>query len=193
MNEWVNEWMNEWTNNENPASRVKGTYLSFKLAGRWKNQFSPMEWCEDLILITVRKRAERILHITKVVGFCSPEKDQHPSDTAKLSLGTLGRSRNTCPSRRERPINISQTTGQELTCWSGHILQDWLLPTFRQGKFLSPHSLKTNQFKGCPVPPIILCLVADALFCPWKPYKNMPRAGEMALWLLLSGRGGTRL
>ena len=48
------------------------------------------------------------------------------------------------------------------------------MATFRQGKSLSPHSLKTNQFKGCTVPPIILCLVADALFCPWKPYKNLP-------------------
>jgi hypothetical protein len=32
--------------------------------------------------------------------------------------------------------------------------------------------LKTNQFKGRTVLPIILCLVADALFCPWKMYKN---------------------
>ena len=37
---------------------------------------------------------------------------------------------------------------------------------------MSLHSLKTNQFKGCTAPPITLCLVADALFCPWKPYKN---------------------
>ena len=93
--------------------------------------------------------------------------------TEKVSLGTLGRSWNTCPSRRERLINISQTTGWELTYRWGHIPQDWLLLTFRQGKSLSPHSLKTNQFKGCTVPPIILCLVADALFCPWKPYKNL--------------------
>jgi hypothetical protein len=31
---------------------------------------------------------------------------------------------------------------------------------------LLPHSLKTNQFKGPAVLPIILCLVADALFHP---------------------------
>ena len=44
----------------------------------------------------------------------------------------------------------------------------------RLSKPLLSHSLKTNQFKGNTVPPIILCLVADALFCPWKPYKNSP-------------------
>ena len=94
-------------------------------------------------------------------------------DSEKISLGTLGRSWNTCPSGRERLINISQTLGQEPNCRWGHIPQDWPLLTFRQGKSLSPHSLKTNQFKGCTVLPIILCLVADALFCPWKPYKNL--------------------
>jgi hypothetical protein len=59
----------------------------------------------------------------------------------------LGRSWNTCPSGRETLINISQTTGREPTCGWGHIPhnpQDWLLPTFRQRKSLSPHSLKTN-------------------------------------------------
>ena len=42
----------------------------------------------------------------------------------------------------------------------------------RYGKPLLPHSLKTNQFKGHIIPPIILCLVADAIICPWKLYKN---------------------
>jgi hypothetical protein len=41
-------------------------------------------------------------------------------------------------------------------------------------KPLLPHSLKTNQFKGHTVLPIILCLVADALSHPWKLYKNSP-------------------
>ena len=85
----------------------------------------------------------------------------------KVSSGTLGRSRETLsppPSGRERLISISQTTGQEWTCGWGHIPQDWPLPTIRQGKSLSPNSLKTNQFKECTVLPIILCLVAGALF-----------------------------
>jgi hypothetical protein len=41
-------------------------------------------------------------------------------------------------------------------------------------KPLRPHSLKTNQFKEHIVPPIILCLDTDALFYPWKLYKNSP-------------------
>jgi hypothetical protein len=73
---------------------------------------------------------------------------------------------------RERLISIFQTTGKEWTCQWGHIPQNCPLLTFRQEKSLSPHSLKTNQFKGCTVLPIILCLVVDALFCPWKPYKH---------------------
>ena len=109
----------------------------------------------------------------------------------KVSSGTLGRSWNSCPSRRERLINISQTTGQEPTCEWGHIPQDWLLPIFRQGKSLSPHSLKTNQFKGCTVPPIILCLVADALFCPWKPYKNSAKQVLVVARHLSFGSGMT--
>lgn len=31
---------------------------------------------------------------------------------------------------------------------------------------------ETNQFNSYTVLPIILCLAADALFCPWKLYKN---------------------
>ena len=65
----------------------------------------------------------------------------------KVSSGTLGRSWNTCPSGRERLINIPQITGQELTCRWGHIPKDRPLSTFRQRKSLPPHSLKTNQFK----------------------------------------------
>jgi hypothetical protein len=42
------------------------------------------------------------------------------------------------------------------------------LVTCRQGKPLLPHSLRTNQFKSHTVLPIILCLVAVALFYPWK-------------------------
>ena len=47
------------------------------------------------------------------------------------------------------------------------------LETCRYGKPLLPHSLRTNQFKSHTVLPIILCLVADALFHPWKLYKNL--------------------
>ena len=72
-------------------------------------------------------------------------KTLHHSE--KVSIGTLERSWNTLLSRRERLISISQTTGQEWTCGWGHIPQDWPLLTFRQGKSLPPHSLKTNQFK----------------------------------------------
>jgi hypothetical protein len=109
--------------------------------------------------------ASRLKHAQRKVG------------NDKASLGTLRRSWNTCPSGRKRLINISQTTGWEPTCGWRHIPQDGLLPTFRQGKSLSPHSLMTNQFKGCTVPPVILCLVTDALFCPWKPYKNSLNRG----------------
>jgi hypothetical protein len=42
-------------------------------------------------------------------------------------------------------------------------------------KPLLPQPLKTNQFIGCTVPTLILCLVADALFSSWKPYKNLPK------------------
>jgi hypothetical protein len=65
----------------------------------------------------------------------------------KVSSGTLGKSWNTCPSGRERLINIPQITGQELTCRWGHIPKDRPLSTFRQRKSSPPHSLKTNQFK----------------------------------------------
>ena len=58
----------------------------------------------------------------------------------KVSSGTLGRSWNTCPSRRERLIDIPQTTSLP----QGGNQQDRLFPTFRQGKSLSPHSLKTS-------------------------------------------------
>ena len=43
-------------------------------------------------------------------------------------------------------------------------------------KPLLPHSLKTNQFKGHTVLPIVLCLVADVLVCLWKLYKYLPDA-----------------
>ena len=39
----------------------------------------------------------------------------------------------------------------------------WTLATYRQGKSLPPHSLKTNQFKSHTVLPITLCLMAEAL------------------------------
>ena len=110
------------------------------------------------------------------VSWCLPESYFIHSfairSLEKVNSGTLRRSWNTCPSIRERVINISQTTGQEPTCGWGHIPQDGPLPPFRQGKFLVT-SFPKDQFKGCTVPPIILCLVADALFCPWKPYKNL--------------------
>ena len=73
--------------------------------------------------------------------------------------------------------------GRGPTCRWGHLPQDGPLPTFRQGKSLPPHSLKTNKFKGHTVLPIILCLVADALFCPWKPYKNSPEVATSPLGL----------
>jgi hypothetical protein len=44
---------------------------------------------------------------------------------------------------------------------SEHILR--LLATYRQGKSLPPHPLKTNQFKSHTVLPIALCLMAAAL------------------------------
>ena len=90
----------------------------------------------------------------------------------KVISATLGRPWNPCFSGRERLISIAQTKVWEPTCEWRHIPQDGLLPTLRQGNSLSPHSLKTNQFKGCTLLPITLCLVADALFCPWKPHQN---------------------
>ena len=72
----------------------------------------------------------------------------------------------------ERLISIAQTKVWEPTCGWRHISQDGLLPTLRQGNSLSSHSLKTNQFKGCTLLPITLCLVVDALFCPWKLHQN---------------------
>jgi hypothetical protein len=107
------------------------------------------------------------------LGFSPAPLPPTPIPGEKVNSGTLGRPWNTCLSGRESLVNISQTTGQEPTCLRmGTLPQDGPLLTFRQGKSLSPHSLKTNQFKGCTVQPIILCLVANALFCPWKPYKN---------------------
>ena len=96
-------------------------------------------------------------------------KTLHHSE--KVSIGTLEMSWNSHPSGRERLISISETTGWEQTCWWGHIPQGWPLLTFRQGKSLSPYSLRPTSLKGalfCTV-----CLVADALFCPWKPYKKL--------------------
>ena len=70
----------------------------------------------------------------------------------KFSSGTLGRSWNACLSGKERLISIVQTKVWEPTCGWRHIPQDGLLPTLRQGNSLSPHSLKTDQFKECSVP-----------------------------------------
>ena len=51
---------------------------------------------------------------------------------------------------------------------------DWPLVTYRQEKSLPPHSLRTIQFKSHTVLSITLCLVAVALFYPWKLFKNGP-------------------
>ena len=48
----------------------------------------------------------------------------------------------------------------------------WTIVPFQTREVLVT-SFPKDQFKVCTVPPIILCLVADALFCPWKPYKNL--------------------
>jgi hypothetical protein len=91
--------------------------------------------------------------------------------TVKRSASKIGEAHEIlAPPGRERLITISQTTEQEQPA-SGDTFCKTELPTLRQGKSLSPHSIKTNQFKGCTALPIILGLLADALFCPWKPYK----------------------
>ena len=75
------------------------------------------------------------------------------------------------PSEKESSEPLENSTGtppppgrdrsESMSAWRKRLIQPLL-----------PPSLKTNQFKGHSVPPIILCPVADALFHPWKQYKN---------------------
>ena len=88
----------------------------------------------------------------------------------EVSSGTLENSTRPFPSRRERLITFLRPQGVDqpsATCWWGrprahrHIPQP--LATYRQGKSLPPHSLKTNQFKSHTSLPTTLCLMAAAL------------------------------
>ena len=69
--------------------------------------------------------------------------------------------------RRERRLLEHLGTPPFLNCISqeNHRV-DQPLATYRQGKSLPPHPLRTNQFKSHTVLPITLCLVAVALFYP---------------------------
>jgi hypothetical protein len=51
----------------------------------------------------------------------------------KVSSGTLGRSWNKCPPRRERLNNISHTTGRKLTCRRERVLQVGPCPSSDEG------------------------------------------------------------